>query len=354
MDMKTFKLALRRAWLPALLLFVAALFGSFVYVQKRVPPTAKASIAVRDALTINGGASKAAQVSFDAIVKSDRLAENVQRAMGSGASSVRGALSVEVVIPSNGINISPLYVVRAQDPDPQRALVMVRTAVKEATKLYASLNKVDPSQLASVDKQRAAARTRLANATKAFNNFNNAHGGDVGTQLSLLRSQIGALDDRVSQAQADLASAERLSDAAARSAAAARVTEYTSQRRLAQSQLAPLGPLEPTYQNLASDLTQARTSVQQLGAVRQALVSNLALPVGDQIKVLDGAALESKALMKILVYMLGIIVGLLAAMGAVYVEANRLRNREGTEDVIAALGAPALGRIPRRAVVEVR
>lgn len=64
--------------------------------------------------------------------------------------------------------------------------------------------------------------------------------------------------------------------------------------------------------------------------------------------------MHSKALMKILVYLLGIIVGLLAAMGAVYVEANRLRNREGTEDVIAALGAPALGRIPRRAVMEVR
>lgn len=353
MDMATFKAALRRAWLPAVLIMVAALFGSHVYVQKRVPPTAKASVAVRDPLTVNPGQFKSAQVSFDAIVKSDRLAEKVQKTLGPGAPSVNGVLSVEVVIPSNGINISPLYIVRAKDPDPARALLVVKTALREARKMYASLNQADGSQLAVVDKQAAAAKARMAAATKALKDFNATHSGDVGTQLSSLRAQLGATNDRLSQAQADLAAALRVNDAASRNVASGRVAEYGFQLREVQGKLGPLEIVEPQYTTLASEVVQARTSVEQLSQVRQALAADNASPVAEQIKVLDEAAMESKALMKILVYLLGFIVGLLGALAVIYIEANRLRNRETTQDVIEALGAPTLGRIPRRAVVEV-
>jgi uncharacterized protein involved in exopolysaccharide biosynthesis len=257
------------------------------------------------------------------------------------------------VIPSNGINISPLYIVRAKDPDPARALAIVKTALNEARNLYVQLNKVDLSSVAAVDKQSAQAETQLQKATQAFNSYNTANGGDVETRLNAMRSQVGALNDRLSQAQADLATLQRLNDAAARSAASARVNEYRDQLQQVSAQLTLLESHEPGYQNLASDLAQARSEVQQLGEERQALVSNASLPVGDQIKVLDAAAMDSNSLMKILVYALGIIVGLLFAMGAVYVEASRQRSRESVESVIAALGVPALGRIPRRAVVEV-
>ena len=354
MDMKMFKLALRHAWPAALLLMLAALFGSYVYVQKRIPPTAKASVSVRDPLTINPSEYTAAQVAFDAIVKSDRLAENVQKAMGPGTPSVAGKLSVEVMIPSNGINISPLYVVRAQDPDPKRALTMVKTAVDEARKLYIQLNQVGSSQLASVDRQRVQASNDLAHATVALNAFNAAHGGDVGTQLSTVRAEFAGVSDHLAQAKADLATVQRVSGGTGFSAANARVAAYLTQLNDTRAQLMLLAALEPQYQNLASELSTARTSVQQFDTLHASLAANAAQPINDQIKALDDATMDSKALMKILVYLLGFIVGLLAAMGAIYLEANRLRSREGTEHVITALCAPTLGRIPRRAVVEVK
>ena len=354
MDMKMFKLALRHAWPAALLLMLAALFGSYVYVQKRIPPTAKASVSVRDPLTINPSQYTAAQVAFDAIVKSDRLAENVQKAMGPGTPSVAGKLSVEVMIPSNGINISPLYVVRAQDSDPKRALTMVKTAVDEARKLYIQLNQVGSSQLASVDRQRVQASNDLAHATVALNAFNAAHGGDVGTQLSTVRAEFASVSDHLAQAKADLATVQRVTGGAGLSAANARVAAYLTQLNDTRAQLMLLAALEPQYQNLASELSTARTSVQQFDTLHASLAANAAQPINDQIKALDDATMDSKALMKILVYLLGFIVGLLAAMGAIYLEANRLRSREGTEHVITALCAPTLGRIPRRAVVEVK
>lgn len=352
MDMATFKAAFRRAWLPAVLVLVAALFGSYVYVQKRIPPTAKASVAVRDPLTVNPGQYTSAQVSFDAIIKSDRLAENVQKKLGAATPSVSGLLSVEVVIPSNGINISPLYIVRAKDPDPARAVKIVETALVEARKMYSELNAADTSQLQVVDKQTAAAKARLKAATKALGDFNRNHGGDIGTQLSTLRAQYGSASDRLSQAQADIAAALRLNNDSAADVATARAAQFGYELQDIQSRLNPLTQAEPEYQTRASEVTQARSSLEQLTQIRQALSASNAKPVGEQIKVLDDAVVEGQTLMKILVYLLGLIVGLLGAMGVIYIEANRLRNRETTNDVIDALGAPTLGRIPRRAVVE--
>ena len=64
--------------------------------------------------------------------------------------------------------------------------------------------------------------------------------------------------------------------------------------------------------------------------------------------------MSSKTLLKILVYMLGVIVGLLAALTAVYVQAARQRRKETAAEVVGAIGAPALVHIPRRAVAGAR
>jgi capsular polysaccharide biosynthesis protein len=350
MDMQTFKVALRHVWWAALLVLVAAIFGSYVYVQKRVPPTAKASVAVRDALSINPGAYKAAQVSFDSIVKSDRLAENVQRAMGPGAPTVAGALSVEVVIPSNGINISPLYIVRAKDPNPAVALRMVKTAIAQARDLYVQLNKIDNTDLQSVNTQLTAAQRDLQQKTAKLDGFNVAHGGDVGNQLNTVRAQVATLEDRLSQAQADNATVQNTPDATAKLLSAALVLEYTRQVNDSRAQLSALEDVAPAYQNLVTDAAQARSDVQQLSDVRRSLVANSTASTVDQIKVLDDAAMESKTLMKILVYALGIIVGLLGALGVVYAEAVRIRNRATPDQIVTVLGVPTVGRIPQRAV----
>ncbi len=348
MEPGSFSAALKRVWPVAILLFVAAIFGSSIYAQKRIMPTAQASVAVRDPLTINPAQYHNAEVSFDSIVKSDQLAVNVGKVLGY---PVKGKLSVSVQLPATGINLSPLYVVRAQDPDPARAMTIVNTAVTEARKLYGQLNGVKSSEVAaSIAPQKAAADAALATATKAYNDFAAQYGGDPAAAVTAARDQVTALNSQLAQAQVDLSSARGISGAAA-SAAQDRVDAYQAQLINATKQLQPLAAAQPEFQQLTVNLTQARNNEQQLAALQQQLVVSQIVSISDQVKTLDTASMASKTLLKILVYMLGVIVGLLAALTAVYVQAARQRRKETAAEVVGALGVPALVHIPRRVVV---
>jgi VIT1/CCC1 family predicted Fe2+/Mn2+ transporter len=73
-------------------------------------------------------------------------------------------------------------------------------------------------------------------------------------------------------------------------------------------------------------------------------------PLEDQVKVLDYAMPSSNSLLTILVYALGVILGLLAAFSIIYGEAARQRKRLSPNEFVAILGLPTLGRIPRHAI----
>jgi capsular polysaccharide biosynthesis protein len=348
MTLSAFSAALRKVWLPALIVLAAAIAGSFVYVQKRVPPSAKASVAVRDPLTINPVQNPDAAVSFDSVVKSDRLADLVGKQLNLPASAIRSALSVEVVLPSSGINISPLYVIHAQDADLQRAKDIVNAAVTQSTKLYTELNSADVQEAtATLQPQLDAANAALTNAQKAYDDHLAAGGSDHTAQINALNTTISSLTAEVAQAKADAASAARL-DPRTAAVASGRVDDLNDQLATTVTQLTDLQKQQATFQSLSDALSQARTTVSNLNALKQQVVNQA--PLTDQVKVLDNAASESKTVMKILVYALGIIVGLLLAFTVIYLEAVRQRGRFTTEEVLDVLGVPALGRIPRRAV----
>ncbi len=237
-------------------------------------------------------------------------------------------------------------------PSAARTLRIVNVAVAQARTLYGQLND-DSNQITVLNQQEAAAQREVATLSTSYDSFAAAHGGDFSTELGTDRAAVDALNDRISQAQADAAAAQRLNDPAAAAAAAATLNNYLAQLKQANATLAPLEQAEPTYLDLAAKLTQARTDATQLSALSQSLVASSVTPLDQRVKALDSAQLQSKGFMTILVYLLGIIVGLVLAVGAVYLEAARRRGRESVASVIAALGAPALARIPRRALSEV-
>jgi capsular polysaccharide biosynthesis protein len=350
MDYPTFVAALKRAWLPALAAVVAAVVGAVVYSQHRILPSAQASVAVRDPLSVNTAQSAAAAVPFDAIIKSDRLAEMVAPQLGPSVGNVKGAVSVSVVLPQSGINISPLYVVHAKAPTEARAKEIVTAAIKQGQKLYAELNSVDPKQVtAALEPELQAANVTLAAVTKSYNDLVARTGGDQSAQINAVSSEVSALTTQVGQARANLAVAAKIAPPAA-TAARVQADGLQSQLDAAQRQLTSLEAAQGEYGQAAGALAQAQTSVRQLTDLEQQAVASSSQPIANEVKILDGATAESKGVLQILVYALGVVLGLLAAFSVIYFEAVRQRRGATPEQIVATLGVPVLGRIPRHAL----
>jgi hypothetical protein len=342
MDVPAFKAALRRSWFPALLALVVLVAGSIAYVKERIPPSAEGSVAVRDALSVNGSANSSAAVTFDAIIESDNLAKRVGHQLGVPAGTVKGALSVDTVLPSSGINISPLYVIHAKAKTLALAEAIVNSAIKQGRYLYGQLNSMNSegtkAQLAS---ELQAANLTLLSATSAFDTFVASSGGDHSAEISALGSEISSFTTSVAQARVGVA---------ANTATPAEVATLQAQLNTAEEQLASLQPAQTRYQQLSTAVTNAQTNVQQLESLQELTDAAGSSPIGDQVKVLDYAMPSSNGLLTVLVYALGVILGLLAAFTIIYGEAARQRKRLSPREFVAVLGLPTLGRIPRHAI----
>jgi len=346
MDRPAFKAASERVWLPALVVLVVILAGSFVYVKERIPPTAQASVAVRDPLTVNTSTNSAAAVPFDSIIDSDRLASMVSHQLGPRAGDAKGALSVSTILPASGINISPLYVIKAHAKSVALAEAIVNAAISQGRNLYAQLNDGSSGAGAAVQPELQAANASLASATKAYDNFVASSGGDRSAPISALSGEISALTTDVAQAQASTQSGAGGSAVATK----AEIAGLQTQLDEAEQQLASLEPQQSQYEQLYTTLTNAQTNVQQLTQLEQQAAAGQALPIADEVKVLDKAAPSSNGLLKFLVYALGVILGLLAAFSIIYLEAARQRSRVTPKELVAVLGIPTLGRIPPHAL----
>jgi uncharacterized protein involved in exopolysaccharide biosynthesis len=342
MDVLRFKAALRRVWLPAVIAFVVVVAGSFVYAEQRIPPSAQASVAVRDALTVNTAGNPSAAVSFDAIIESDRLATMVRHELGPRAGNVKGALSVSTVLPASGINISPMFLVKAKAKTLALAEAIVNAAITQGRSLYVQLNSVGSSQArAQVAAEVQAANSSLASAMQAYDSFVSSSGGDRSAQISALSAEIGALTTQVALARAAGASGASTDGVA---------SALQAQLDSAEQQLSNLEPIQAEYQQLASALSSAQTNVQQLTGLQEQAAASQAVPIADQVKILDRAVPSSSSLLKTLVYALGFVLGLLAALGIVYAEAALQTRTPGGRDLLALLELPALGRIPAHAI----
>jgi hypothetical protein len=342
MDGPAFKAALKASWIPALLALIVVIAGSIVYVKERVPPSAQGSVAVRDALSVNGGSDSSAAFTFDAIVESSTLAKKVADQLGLPKSTVKGALSVTTVLPTTGINISPLYEVKAKAHTLALAESIVNAAIRQGRTLYGQLNSTAPvgtkAQLAA---ELHAENTTLLSATVSLNADVAKSGGDHSAEISALQAEVASFTTSIAQAQVGVA---------ANAATPAEVAVLESQLNSAQQQLSSLQTEQSKYQQLSTAVTNAQTNVQQIQNLQQLTDAAVAPPIEAEVKVLDWAAPASNNLLTILIYALGVILGLLAAFTIIYGEAARQRKRLTHNEFVTLLGLPTLGRIPRHAI----
>lgn len=331
MDLATFKAALRRAWAPASIVLVVIVIGSFVYVAKEIPPGAQGSVAVRDSLSVNNGGGSSAGIAFDAIIESARLAKMVGQQLRLPEASVKGALSVSTVASTTGIDISPLYVVKAKAKTVRLAEAIVNAAITQGRALYAQLDSANTAQeKAQLATELQSANAQLTSATSDFDAFVVSSGGDHSAQMSTLESDISALTAEFTAA----------------SAAHASTSSLQAQLDAAQNELSSIEPVQARYEQLSTALTAAQQNVQQITGLQQLTDAAAVLPVGQEVKVLDYASPAGSGVLKILIYALGIIVGLIAAFTILYSEAARQRRQLSSKELVAALGLSTLGRIP--------
>jgi hypothetical protein len=341
MDGPTFKAAFKAAWIPAVIALIVIIAGSIVYVRERVPPSAQGSVAVRDALSINGSNSSAA-VTFDAIIESNTLAKKVAHQLDLPERTVKGALSVTTVLPTTGINISPLYEVKAKAKTLSLAESIVNASIKQGRSLYGQLNSTGSAGTkAQLAAELKFANTTLLVATEALNADVAHSGGDHSAEISALEAEVASFTTSIAQAQVGVA---------ANTATPAEVALLEAQLNSAQQQLSSLQTAQSKYQQLSTSVTNAQANVQQIQSLQQLTDAAVALPIAAEVKVLDWAAPASNNLLTILIYVLGVILGLLAAFTIIYGEAARQRKRLTPNEFVTLLGLPTLGRIPRHAI----
>ena len=208
--------------------------------------------------------------------------------------------------------------------------------------MYGQLNSTDPTTTkAELASELQAANTKLLAAQTALNAFEASSGGDHSAEISALGTEISAFTNEVAQAQVGVA---------AKTATPAVVAVLQSQLDSAQQQLASLQSTQSKYQQLSTAVTNAQANVTQIQNLQELTDAAAAPPLEAEVKVLDYASPSSNSLLTILVYALGVILGLVAAFTIIYLEAARQRKRLSPNEFVAALGLPTLGRIPQHAI----
>jgi hypothetical protein len=348
MNLSAFWRSLKRSWLAALLLFEVGLLGSTVYARKTIQSTAEATVAVRDPITARPG-YQAAQITFDAVVSSHRLSERVAERMGETVSAVEAALSVKVIAPAaTGFNISPLYAVQGKKPDEQSALGLVNTAVEEARKLFVELNDSKIDEVTStLSAERQAAQQAAREAEGAFDAFDKANDtSDLKARLDSEVTRAEVLRTQVTTTSADLAAAQSVGEPVTIQAVEQRLRKFAHDLSTAEAERDRLRSLASRHDDLSAEVTRARAKDEELANLEKQTVLSQILPLESQIKVLDDAQIQSQTLLTMLIYAVGVVLGLLASATAVYLRYLSDENRETSETISLAFGAPVLARIP--------
>ena len=341
MESRDYVRALRRFWPVMAACAVVGLVAAATYNHSTYLDQVNASVAVLSPL-VSGKASGSteAQVSFDAIVKSNTLAELVAARMHESAVDVSNNLSVTIDSGAGSASsalTSPLYVVHGKDQGLDRAEKLVNTAIEEASGLYFKINATDGSDLkAAIAAQRQVVASDVLSAQLALDEFGkNKKAVDLPNRIQQQRSVVAQLTLQTYDAAANPG-----------------VGGYASLvRALAKEkvELNRLTSLLPEYGRLQFEVSAAQARESEFDAQNQILLINTLLPSEVQVKILDPAAEESQLLYLLLVYGLGAVSGIILGIASIYVMALVYKRPATSEEVAQALGAPILVRIPRTA-----
>jgi uncharacterized protein involved in exopolysaccharide biosynthesis len=331
--------ALRRHWAVLVACVVVGVIAAASYNFFTGLDEAKASVAVLSPL-VSGKASGSteAQVSFDAIVKSDTLAGRVAARMNETADDVSNNLSVTIDSGAGSASAaitSPLYIVHGKDHGLDRAKKLVNVAIEEASLLYFKINATDGSDLkAAIAAQRLIVAGDVSSAEITLDKFaTDSHAIDLPNRIQQQRAVVGQLTLAASSAKAD--------------GAPLRYQSFNKDLVRERTELNRLVGLLPQYNQLLFEVGAAQAREQEFDAQNQQLLINTLLPSEVQVKILDPAVYEDQLLYLLLVYGLGAVAGIILGLTAVYVLALVYKRPATAEEVAQALGAPILVRIPR-------
>jgi uncharacterized protein involved in exopolysaccharide biosynthesis len=339
-DSRDYLRALRRFWPVMAVCLIVGLVAAEIYNNSTYLDQANASVAVLSPL-VSGKASGSteAQVSFDAIVKSNTLAALVAQRMHEKPDDVSNNLSVTIDSGAGSASsalTSPLYIVHGKDKGLDQAKKLVNIAIEEASTLYFKINATDGSDLkAAIAAQRQVVAGDVLSAQGALDKFGIANRAvDLPNRIQQQRGVVSQLTLQVYDASAGSGG-----------------TYGALARALSKEkdELNRLSNLLPEYGKLQFEVTAAQARESEFDAQNQILLINTLLPSEVQVKILDPAAEESQLLYLLLVFGLGAVSGLILGIASIYILGLIYRRPATAEEVAQALGAPILVRIPRTA-----
>ncbi len=348
MDLRTFVETYRRFRLVPAACLLITLLGVFFYHQKYDTATAQATLSVLDPLTARPGVYSDAQITFDSVIKSRRLAEQVGARLHRTPDDIAGHLSVTIVPTLASINPSPVYAVRGSDRNPSHALQLANVAAAEGRALYVQLNRPDPgASILAMQPQVDQAQAQLTKAKDTLNAFtgaNNAH--DLSTRLARQRDIVTSFQLQIHQVNADLAAVGG-TNSGTHQALARRAASLAASMSAEQLELNRLVNLQTQFDDLSAKVAAAYQHVTQVQQLQQNLADGAqSLPLTSDVKLVDEARLQSKALFAMLTYAMAVLLGLTAGASAIYLLGLFAQQMETPGRVAEAFGAPVLVRVP--------
>lgn len=352
MELRTFVQTLVRRWIVPTVLLAAALTGTFLYHHYNDLQSAQATVAVLDPNVARPAGEGTAQITFDAVITSHRLAERVSARTGLPASVIKNRLTVKTMTLAatiGGLTISPVYKVTGKGKTQSDAVMLTDIAVEEGRLLYLDLNTPDTATFQLyIDAALRSAEAKELSAATDLENFSAAHNAtDLQSQIAAARQIVDTLRLEVINAQSDLAAQQATGLYSNIAAAQRRLNSLSASLSNEETKLNQLTPLEAEYNRylLKASIAQAEVGAVAGAAAQTALAQRPAFPA--EVKVLDSAQPESQFLFVLLEFGAGAVIGLLVGATAIYVIALLERPVETAEQVGEAVGAPILVRIPR-------
>lgn len=353
MELSRFLLSTRRHFLVPITLLAVGLFGSFLYLYATPQFEAESTVAVLDPLVAHP-AYGAAQLTFDEVVKSERLHERVANRIQKSPDYVSNRLSVALVPALSPLDPSPLFAVRGKAESQKDALRLTNVAVEESIALYTELNapNLDAIQ-GAVSSEEVGAQKDLDQARSAITKFEDDNNAP---DYPLLLARESAVVSVLEGSQDSYLINKSIIDYAANYSIQAYVEQVLLDKAHStfsdilakhEAELNRLQKLENRYSQLSYDVESAQTRLTQVKLAEQSQVIGQLIPQESQVKILDKAKATSTLIAKLLVYAVGGFLGLLLGLGVVYGVALIEKPPVTPASLAGIFGAPILVRIPR-------
>jgi capsule polysaccharide export protein KpsE/RkpR len=263
--------------------------------------------------------------------------------------AVEGSVSSTIIPAQSGIDLSPLYAVRGKASTDTEAVQLVDEVVREARDLYIRLNSPDTHQVeATLAGQKQRIEEDLAGAELALRRFERATGSvDMPSQLQYATQSVATLQAKIEDARVDLATAQAIGLVAASRPVQDHLDALKRELAFASTRLHKLQDKQPRWEELTARVESAKSQLAQVEQTERSLVLGQLLPLPGQVKVLDEATVQSRFFWLFLIYTLGALLGITAALTITYLFALYGPPPDSPEGIASAFAAPVLATFRR-------